>query len=208
MKKIALLGAALAALAATGASAQGQSHANHNPQLRQPLTRAAVQTQVQARFVRLDANRDGFLTQAEVQAQRQAVRGERREARGQRRGEIFARLDANRDGELSREEFQNRRQGAQQGDRAERREARQERRSERRGLRAQRGGQRGGGLFARHFLKADANNDGRVSLAEAKSGALQLFDRIDANRDGSVSADERRAARQSMGGPRRQGRRG
>ena len=202
MKKIVLLGAAVAALASTGASGQAQNH--QNQQLRQPLTRAAVQTQVQARFVRLDANRDGFLTQAEVQAQRQAVRGERREARGQRRSRIFARLDANRDGELSREEFQKRRQGAQRGDRAERREARQERRSERRGER----GQGGAGLCARHILQADANNDGRVSLAEVNRGALQLFDRIDSNRDGSVSADERRAARMSFGGPRRQGRRG
>ena len=42
---------------------------------------------------------------------------------------------------------------------------------------------------------ADANSDGRVSLAEATAGALQHFDMIDANRDGRVTPEERRGKR-------------
>ncbi|HEX8534276.1 MAG TPA: EF-hand domain-containing protein, partial [Allosphingosinicella sp.] len=78
MKKIVLLSAAAAALIATPALAQ------------QPrggfargagVTRAQVQERVRDMFARVDANRDGYVTQAEAQAFRGSVRGARREAR-------------------------------------------------------------------------------------------------------------------------------
>jgi hypothetical protein len=58
---------------------------------------------------------------------------------------------------------------------------------------------------ARHFEAAEANRDGRVSRAEATQGALALFDRADTNRDGTISPEERRSAREAMGGQRRRG---
>jgi Ca2+-binding EF-hand superfamily protein len=212
MKKLVFAGVALAALASTAAVAQQ----GPGPRQAQPLTRAALESRIDAAFVRLDANRDGFVTQDEARARaeagradRRAHRGERREARAERKAERFARLDANRDGAISRAEFDAPRA---RGNRAERREARAERRADRRGFRAERrgGGQGGGGMFARlggrQFEAADANRDGRVSREEARNGALALFARIDTDRDGTISVDERRAAREAFRG-QRQGRR-
>jgi hypothetical protein len=198
MKTFILAGAALAALAAIPASAQPGGQMRGQAE----LTRAEMQQRVQARFARADANRDGFLTRDEAPARPQGVRGERREDRAERRAErggrralLFARLDSNRDGMISRAEFDNR---AQRGDRTERRAFRAERRAdrmERRGDRAGRGRQGGGGGFGR-FERVDTNRDGRISLAEAQTGALARFARLDLNRDGRVTREERLRARE------------
>jgi Ca2+-binding EF-hand superfamily protein len=213
MKKMLFAGAALAVLGASAVAAQPAG-----PRNAQPLTRAAVEARVDAGFARVDANRDGFVTQEEARAIAQARRGQRGEARGarqgqrvERRAERFAQLDTNRDGMISRAEFDTRQ--ARGGDRGERREARAERRTERQGMRGQRrGGGQGGGMFARFggamFGQADANRDGRVSREEARSSALALFARIDTNRDGTVSIEERRAAREGMRAQRPQRRQG
>ena len=52
---------------------------------------------------------------------------------------------------------------------------------------------------------ADANRDGRVSLAEATTGALQHFDMMDSNRDGRITPEERAAGRAHMRQMRRAG---
>jgi hypothetical protein len=201
MKKIILSGAAAAALIATPTFAQ---QAQGGFERGQGVTRAQVETRVRASFARVDANRDGFVTQTEAQSFRQNVRAERQENRAERREARFARLDANRDGSISRAEFFARRDRAEQG---ERRGLRAERRAERRAARLERRGQRGG--FAarlgngRLFERLDGNRDGRVSLAEATAVRLRAFDRADANRDGRVTREERRALRAD-----RQGRRG
>ena len=114
-------------------------------------------------------------------------------------GAAFDRLDANRDGMISREEF------------GRAREVRQERRivinrapnevpgvpgvtGDHQGMRKMhRMGGKGGGRMMR---MADLDRDGRVSLQEATTGALQRFDRIDANRDGRITPDERRQQRE------------
>jgi len=203
MKKFVLAGAALAALASTAAIAQEQGRPVGGP-----LTRDAVAARVDAQFARLDADRDGAVTQDELRARAEARRGERREGReqrraerGERRAEAFARLDANGDGSISRTEFEAR----PRLDRAERLERRGER-GGRHGFRGHRGHR--GGLFARlgarHFQVADANHDGRLTQVEARQSALAMFDRVDANRDGTISQDERRAAREAFGGQRGQ----
>jgi Ca2+-binding EF-hand superfamily protein len=204
MKTFVLAGAAVAALVSTAATAQPIDQDRARP----ALTRDAVAARVDARFARLDADRDGVVTQDEVRARAEAhrerrgeERAERRARRQERRGELFARLDADRDGSISRTEFEARPR-LDRGERAERREARGERRAERRGHRGGRGG-----LFAhlglRHFQAADADRDGRLTRAEARQSALATFDRIDANRDGTISREERREAREALGGPRR-----
>jgi Ca2+-binding EF-hand superfamily protein len=201
MKKFLFAGAALAACVAAPAAAQpGGDGAGR---FGQPQTRSAVQAKVEARFARVDVNRDGFVTRDEVQARR----ADRREARGQRREQRFERLDANNDGMISRAEFDSPR-AVRGGDRSERRAARAERRGQRF---AHRGGRGRGGMMARFggraFAMMDMNRDGRVALAEAQRAALQRFDRIDSNRDGRITRDERlavRAARQE----RREERRG
>jgi len=51
--------------------------------------------------------------------------------------------------------------------------------------------ERGMGSFGAHlFEMADTNRDGRVSLQEAESVALQHFDRADTNHDGKITPDE------------------
>jgi hypothetical protein len=183
MKTFILSGVALAACVALPASAQpapGRPAAG-------PVTRAEVQSRVQARFARADANRDGFVTREEAQATRAGARERLRAGRGDRRAALFARLDSNRDGMLSREEFEapRARMANRAGDGA-------------RGPRmGGRGGATAGGLGGRGFAALDSDRDGRVSLQEAQSAALRMFDRVDANRDGTVTPDERRAARET-----------
>jgi EF hand len=67
-------------------------------------------------------------------------------------------------------------------------------------------GMHGMGGFGGHlFEMADANHDGRVSLQEAESAALQHFDRADLNHDGRITPDERRQAHELMRRDRRSG---
>lgn len=187
MKILVLSGVAAVALAAVPAFALQQGGA-------QPMTRAAVQTMVQTHFAQADANRDGFVTKAEAEARTATMREQRQAKRGERRAELFARLDANNDGSISQAEFSAR---PDRGDRSERRAER----AERRGDRMERRGQRGamGGRFGAHmFERADADKDGRLSLAEASAPALAMFDRVDADKNGAVSAEERRTAMQAL----------
>jgi hypothetical protein len=55
-----------------------------------------------------------------------------------------------------------------------------------------------GGFGGRLFEMADANKDGRVSLAEAQAAALAHFDRADTNRDGQITPEERSKAHATM----------
>lgn len=167
MKTFILIGAAAAALLSAPAAAQ--------PRVDEGVTRADVETRVRGMFARVDADRDGFVTEAEAQAFRAAAvarRGDRREA-------AFARLDANGDGMISRAEFSAPRIDGRRG--------------QRRGMRGQRG--QGGAFGLRAFQRFDANGDGRVSLAEATTARLRAFEGMDSNRDGRVTREERRARR-------------
>jgi hypothetical protein len=185
MKNLILSGAAFAALFAAPALAQP---AQDGARAGQPVTRAMVETRVRERFARVDANRDGFVTQEEAQAFRATVRTERQGNRAERRGNragnrdaMFARLDANRDGVISREEFNQPRAGMERG--------------ERRAMRGERRGRGAGGFGPRAFTRLDTDGDRRISLAEATQARLRAFEQMDGNRDGRVSPEERRARR-------------
>ena len=101
MKKI-LLGSGLL-LAATAAAAQVAPTAPRDG----IQTRSEVVERARAMFARVDANRDGFITQAEGQALRGQARGQRmaRNADLARRAKGFAQLDTNRDNMISRDEW-------------------------------------------------------------------------------------------------------
>jgi Ca2+-binding EF-hand superfamily protein len=190
MKKVALAGIAAAALLSVPALAIQQERIPGRE-----MARASVEAMVQTQFSKVDANGDGFVTRDEGKASRDARKAERQAHRAERRAERFARLDANGDGSITRAEFDAPR--ADRGDRAERRADRRERRAERRERRMERRAHRGMRFGAKRFERMDANQDGRVSLAEATALRLQRFDRIDANKDGTITREERRAARQA-----------
>ncbi len=186
-------------------------------------SRADVAAQVRSLFERLDANRDGFIARAEIDA-RKANRGERRAMRMQRRGGssgdrlpsrsvVFDRIDANRDGVISRDEFARApmREEHRVTNNNGRREDRRVREfgtgrdlDEQRGTRGQRA-MRMGGLRGRMIDVADANRDGRVSIQELTAVSYRRFDMIDANRDGQISPDERLQRRQLRRSQRRAG---
>lgn len=219
MTKFLLGGAALAALIAIApATAQsGQTppvaqapHAQPGAAMAGP-SRAQLGVHVAAMFQKLDANRDGAVTREEAQAgkgyrgARQGGRMDRQanrwpEQRAETRAAMFDRLDANRDGSISRAEFtaapalRDRRLNARAGGDAKA------------GMGMARmgrmGGMRGMGLGGHMFDMADANRDGRVTMAEATAAAYRHFDMADANRDGQITREERMQMRQRMRGMR------
>lgn len=90
----------------------------------------------------------------------------------------FAAMDANRDGAVTQAEFD--RYRAKQGP------------APAKGVEAM---SHVGGHW---FERADADGDGRVTLAEAQARPLRFFDIADTNRDGVVSLEERRVASMLM----------
>lgn len=147
-----------------------------------PMTRADVEAKVKDRFAKMDLNRDGAVTKEEVGQMREQRREERRDR-------AFAMLDTDRNGSISRSEFDARatkREGA-----GAMRQGMMRKRMMRRAVMAR-------AMGGRMFARADANNDGRVTLNEALTPAMAAFDRADANRDGTVTPEERRDARQKM----------
>jgi hypothetical protein len=159
------------------------------------VTRDEMVDHVRKLFARLDANRDGFLTREETESVHQRMMamdgaGGHRFAAGDMpdRADAFARLDANHDGMISRDEFM---------------AARPQVRQERVVIMNDAGGKtgmhmHGGGMIGRMFDVADANQDGRVSLAEATDAAARHFDQADLNHDGKLTPDERRQAHRMM----------
>jgi Ca2+-binding EF-hand superfamily protein len=179
------------------------------------MTRDDVVTHVRDLFARFDTNKDGYLTREEIQATRDkmmAMHGDMEKRLADRgimmgdRGAVFDRLDANHDGNISRQEFM-----------ASHPQMREQRVIVMRdgaptapgapgmpgmGMRMHRMGM--GGFGGHLFEMADANKDGRVSLAEAQTAALAHFDKADLNHDGKITPEERQQMRQLRRDQRRQ----
>lgn len=171
MKRV-LIGASVVALLATSAWAIADKD---HKDMRGPQTREQVEARVKEHFAAVDANKDGAITREEADAFKAKRRAEWRD-------EKFAALDADKNGQISRQEFdvpRGDRDGGEPGYRT--------------GGRHHHGGGKGM-MGGRMFEKADANSDGKVTLAEATGKALEMFDRADANKDGTVTPEERRAA--------------
>ena len=207
MTKYLLGGAAAAAMVAIApaiaqtAQPAPQPLAQGAPVAAKAHTRTEVGAHIRTLFERLDTNRDGSITKAEVEARK----GDRRERiarrverRGAAHGQMFDRIDTNRDGSISRAEFEaapmrhERRIMVADGPRG----AGHRMRSMRMGF---------GHLRGQMFDMADSNRDGRVTLQEATVAAYRHFDMADANRDGQVTREERRQMHQRMRAERRPG---
>ncbi len=176
----------LAAMLAAGGTAlaqapERQGRAGPDANKDGMITRAEMLASVETMFARVDADRDGRITQTDRQ-QMASKMGNR--APGKARGDQWAKLDTNADGSISKSEW----------------DAAKASRGERRGARGDHagGGRHGGGKMGGAMLKmADANNDGAITLAEARVAATAHFDRADTNRDGNLTREEMRAGHQA-----------
>jgi Ca2+-binding EF-hand superfamily protein len=178
------------------------------------MTRDDAANHVRDLFARLDTNRDGYLTREEVDSARDKMMGmhgdmAKRMAEGGAhqpdRGAMFDKLDTDRNGSISRQEYM-----------AAKPQVREQRVIVMRdgaaagvpgtpatpgapGMKMRMHAMGAGMHFGgRLFDVADANHDGRVSLAEAQAAALAHFDRADINHDGKITPDERRQAHQMI----------
>lgn len=153
------------------------------------ITRAELDASQSARFQAIDANRDGFATPEEFKASFEKQHVARAEEMTNRR---FATLDADGNGQISKAEFAAvataPRDGAQ-GRRGPEQEFRMGGPGGRRGMGP---GGSGDGKPAR--LGGDADGDGKVSLAEFSGRAVEGFTKADTNKDGVVTITELQAA--------------
>ncbi|WP_420143924.1 EF-hand domain-containing protein [Sphingobium sp.] len=152
------------------------------------ISKAELTAALEARFAKMDVDKDGQLTSKDRDIRRQ-----------QRLDQRFATLDADKNGQISKAEF------------AAGHQARADRRAEAgkpegRGWGRHHRGPRGGMMQGGRGGFGDANKDGTMTKAEFMARPLAMFDRADANKDGFVTADEMKAARQQMRGDMRGGR--
>ncbi len=195
-----IIGSALAALLAGSALAQTAPAApppppaapgakmpgRHMPGMMLPETRAQLQEQVKAHFAEADTNKDGAITREETEALQLRKAAEMRD-------HMFDMIDANKDGQISRDEFKAHHDGMKDDMKGgmmghmghDMPPSLPGAKVERKVIVKQRGED--------PFTAADANKDGKVTLAEANAKALAAFDKADANKDGTLSADERKA---------------
>lgn len=165
---------ASAALAGDDTERPGRGHrADANGDSR--VTLQESQAALKARLMRLDADKDGRVTQAEMEGARGQFQERRSERMRERGSDQFAIMDTDRNGQLSREEYT----------------AGRERFAERHRERRQERGARHRGDPAERFAKLDADRDGAVSAAEMDRAAAERFNQMDANHDGALTADER-----------------
>ncbi len=181
-----LLGTIAAAIAAPALAAPGPGRVNPDADNDGVLTRAEVEADVARRFAKLDANKDGKVDD-----------GDRAAHRAERQNAMFAALDTNKDGSVSRAEF-DAAAAARDAKRAERRAKRVERSGAGEEMRGKHGGRRHG-HGGRMLGMVDSNGDKAITLDEMRAAALARFDRIDANKDGQVTAEERAAMRGKRG---------
>lgn len=198
MKKL-LIGSAAIALAVPALAQVAPAPAPQIQHAAKIQTRTEVQAKVAEHFNRADANRDGFITKAEADTAAQAFRGKRAEHRAERGEQAFERIDSNRDGSITRAEWDSAQ--AQRKQRVAARDGDRDGRPDR--ARFARHGM--GGFGGHMFEMADANRDGRVTLQEAQTAALQHFDKVDTNRDGRITPEERMQTHQRMRADHKQG---
>lgn len=222
MRTLLLIGAAgLSAVSAAGAA----NAAEQGKKGSRVEARAEVSGDVGTLFAKLDTNKDGFVTKAEVDAHAAVRQGKVAGKMKQRAAafdgsKLLGQLDSNKDGKVTRAEADSAmaakmaakgKPAAQAGKRAgrlfDRADANKDGvltanefaslRPDDKAIekRAERKGARGGPM-ARMLTAADANKDGKLSLTEAQGFAAQRFERADINKDGKVTPEERKSQRQ------------
>jgi Ca2+-binding EF-hand superfamily protein len=169
------------------------------------ISRAELDTAQRTRFEAIDANRDGFATPEEFKA---AHEKDRAAHHAQMVDSRFAALDKDGNQTISKAEFSTGMlppDGAQPGPgrggpgRADRGPGGPGREHRMSGPGGEHGMDRGpqGADGKRGRIGPDADGDGKASLAEFSSRAVEGFNRADTNKDGVVTIAELQAARPS-----------
>ncbi len=175
-----ILGAGLMGLT-SAASAQNLRPAFPNKIDRTKLERPQLKRMKNKgqRFAKLDANKDGRLSQTEfANAKRNRLKAR------------LYKMDSNGDGVLSKDELANRRM------KRKARKANHDRKMDRRAKKARRA--KKPGMMDKRLRKADLNRDGKLQLTELirfKSKRMnkrldKRFTKLDVNKDGYVTKDE------------------
>ena len=202
MTRMMLLATVFGAAIGIPALAEG-AHEMHE-HMSEPMTRSSVEAMVKEHFAKADANGDGYIDKAEADAAREKMMADMRDRH-------FKMMDTNGDGSISRAEFDaESKMMAMNGDMPAPPPAPNAPNAPpapppppmmmHGGEMAMMGAhvaskmRHGGDVFER----ADANKDGRVSLAEALAMPLAHFDTVDTNKDGTISPEERKAAHDKM----------
>jgi Ca2+-binding EF-hand superfamily protein len=159
--RLSFLAAGLVIASAAGAQSSAQRPAAQAPQ---QVSKAQFTQTIDASFNNVDANKDGFVTRAEIEAaQNKELQALKAREQQQLQAE-FTKLDTNKDKQLSMAEFQAaaRPLPPVQADAP--------------------------------MAKLDANKDGKISRDEYRAPKLADFNKADANHDGTLTAAELAAA--------------
>jgi Ca2+-binding EF-hand superfamily protein len=131
-------------------------------------------------LTRADTNNDGNISRAEFDQAISAMQRDKAARGAQQRTAMFERLDANRDGMITRAEAD--------AARAQMEQRRPPQDPEGMGAAGRRMGERPG------MTNPDADNDGKITLAEWLARPDPMFDRGDTNNDGRLTREEAAAA--------------
>ena len=183
-----------------------------------PMSKADYDTETRSKFAAMDANTDGVVDKAEIEAALAKRMEGRREGRrgGQRMQRRLARYDANNDGKVTLDEVK-----AYIADRFQRMDLNGDGKITdedlppiMRGMNVLSGGDGmgmamrghghrhhahyGGARMIRYLTGADANKDGAVTLDELQARAGKRFARFDRNKDGAIDQADRDQLRKEM----------
>ena len=135
------------------------------------IAKAEVEAAAYEAFGKIDTNKDGFATQAELKAGHEA-----------QRAEMKAKWEAERAAKEPGAEVDPAKAAEREAKRAERKAKWDAGADERKAKMETRG--------AEHFAALDKDSDGRLSQAEFTAPKLEKFAKVDTDGDGSISAAE------------------
>ena len=157
-----------------------------------PTTRAEISAQLDARFGRLDSDKDGAVTKAELtQAQRGAEQRVSTQL-AQNLAKEFTARDGNKDGALTSAELAAGNTATNTAELFKKVDADKDGKVSRAEYLAPSRSVKATADPDAIIKNFDRNGDSKIALAEYKAAPLASFDAADANKDGTVSPDEKK----------------